>query len=138
MANAQQLMYWDSCVFLAYMNNEQDHVPTIDAFLEGVAKSNGKKKIVTSILAKVEVAVAVTEKNTNRLSDDVEEKIDALWADSSVLELIELHDGIATEARTLIRRAVSRGWSLKPADAIHLATAIQVGVFEFHTYDLKD
>jgi hypothetical protein len=34
----------------------------------------------------------------------------------------------------LIWRAREQGWSLKPADSIHLATAEQMAVDEFHTY----
>ncbi|MGH7557372.1 MAG: hypothetical protein ACREMD_06285 [Gemmatimonadota bacterium] len=34
-----------------------------------------------------------------------------------------------------MREALPRGWSLKPMDAIHLATAGVVGVQALHTYD---
>ncbi|MCH8195349.1 MAG: type II toxin-antitoxin system VapC family toxin, partial [Chloroflexi bacterium] len=30
---------------------------------------------------------------------------------------------------------MTRGWKLKPADSVHLATAKSLGVREFHTYD---
>jgi hypothetical protein len=63
----------------------------------------------------------------------VERKIDALWNDDSVINLIELHDGIALHARELMRRALTQNWSLKPADAIHLASAQWLRVTEIHT-----
>ena len=42
---------------------------------------------------------------------------------------------INDEARRLMRRALTDGRSLKPPDAIHLATAIQQKVTAVHTYD---
>ena len=36
---------------------------------------------------------------------------------------VEFHQGIAQIAKALIREALIQGWSLRPADAIHLATA---------------
>lgn len=42
---------------------------------------------------------------------------------------------IALKAQQLMRAAIVNKWSLKPADAIHLATAAQLKVQEFHTYD---
>ena len=36
-----------------------------------------------------------------------------------------------------MRQAMTQGWSLKPADAIHLASAQSLGIEEFYTYDDK-
>jgi len=33
--------------------------------------------------------------------------------------------------------SIVKGWALKPADAIHLATAKRAAVTEFHTYDAQ-
>jgi predicted nucleic acid-binding protein len=54
-----------------------------------------------------------------------------------VIAFIELHDAIAILARNLMRQALTQGWSLKPPDAIHLASAQWLGVEELHTYDDK-
>jgi hypothetical protein len=68
-------------------------------------------KIVTSILAKIEVAASAQEYSSRVLLAEVEQRIDALWNDDSVISFIELHDGIALHARELMRKALTQGWS---------------------------
>lgn len=131
------LIYWDSCVFLSYIDADKDRIHVLDAILDDVYRSNQTKKIVTSILAKTEVIASAQERATKILSPEVLEKIDALWNDDAVIGIIELHDGIALRARDLMRKALEQGWSLKPPDAIHLASAHWLGVDEIHTYDDK-
>jgi predicted nucleic acid-binding protein len=70
------------------------------------------------------------------LDRSVEAKIDDLWRVGSPIKMVEFFDLIAERARTLVRQGIEQGWGqLKPADAIHLATAQQMGATEFHTYD---
>jgi hypothetical protein len=94
-----KLVYWDSCVFLSYINADPGRIDTLDAILDDIQKSTGESKIVTSIVTKIEVAGSATEYVTRMLSAEVEQKIDALWNDGSIIEFIELHDGIAIRAR---------------------------------------
>ena len=42
---------------------------------------------------------------------------------------------LLSPTRKLMRDALSEGWSLKPGDALHLATADHLKVGAFHTYD---
>ena len=58
-----------------------------------------------------------------------------MWADRRAIKLVEFHQLLQTEARNLIRFAITKDWSLKPADAIHLATAKRLNVTEIHTYE---
>jgi predicted nucleic acid-binding protein len=140
MAEARRIIYWDSCVIIAYLNADTNYdLKVLDSILEDVSESRGKIKIATSIFSKVEVVFDATEKSNNRLDADAEKKIDDFWRDDSVIEVIEFHDGIARAARTLIRDSIPQGWKvLEKGDAIHLATAKWAEVFEFHTYNLKD
>src|SRR5690349_19556396 len=114
MPGKPQLIYWDSCVFLSYIDADKDRIDVLDAILDDIHRSNGAKKIVTSILTKTEVTASAQERATKILLPEVEQKIDALWNDDSVVGIIELHEGIAIRARTLIRKAFEQGWSLKP------------------------
>jgi len=51
------------------------------------------------------------------------------------VKTVEFYDLIGDGARGLIRQSITQGWgSLKPIDAIHLATAQQMDVAGFHTY----
>lgn len=46
MPNEPQLIYWDSCVVIAYLNNEPGRIPTLEAILNEVGKSDGKGKLL--------------------------------------------------------------------------------------------
>ncbi len=139
MAKSRQLFYWDSDVFIAYLSREPSRIVTLETIVADIENSDDKKKIVTSEIAKVEVAFAAYERATRTLDAAFEQRLDDLWADDAVVELVEFHDQIAKQARTFIRQSIASGVkTLKPKDAIHLATAQWVGVYEFHTYNLSD
>lgn len=108
----------------------------LDALLE---ESRGTNIIIVtsvlSVLSVTEVAYAATEKEQQALDPEVEAAINDLFADREVVRLAEYHELIAREAAHLIRDAMVNGWSLKPIDAIHLATAKRLHVAEFHTLD---
>ena len=85
MPSRPEFIYWDSSVFLSYINAYPGRVSVLDAILDDIHRSNGPKKIVTSILAKIEVAASAQESSTRALSIETERKIDSLWNDSSVI-----------------------------------------------------
>ncbi len=90
----------------------------------------------------MEVAFGASEQKHRSLDEETERRIDSLWADPEAVVLVECHNAIGSEARNLIRSAIARGLSLKPLDAIHLATAqwlskVGLTVREFHTYDKR-
>ncbi len=128
-----RLFYWDANLFLSYLNDDPTRVPTLEAILDEIS-NNGKDKIVTSVLSKVEVAWVATEKYNRALDPDEEARIDALWNDP-VIEFVDFNDEITYITRSLLRRAMSRGWGLRTNDAIHLASAEWVGAIEMNTYD---
>jgi hypothetical protein len=68
-------IYWDSCVFLSYINADPGRIDTLDSILDDTHKSNGQSKIVTSILTKIEVAGSATEYTSQVLSAGVEQKL---------------------------------------------------------------
>lgn len=127
--------YWDAVCFLHFVNGHPLYLPTLEAALEDSAKGN--IRILTSTLSVVEVAFGASEQKAGKLDVAVEERINDLWRDSATIELVEYHGRIAYKARELMRSGMEQGWRIKPADAIHLATASVMEVDEIHTYEPK-
>ena len=121
MPENQRIVYWDSCVFLSYINDMPDRIPVLSALLA----SSGKDaiRLYTSALSKVEVSFGAVEKSGHALNPAVEQQITNLWTDPGAIVSVEFHDDIGKEATRLIRDGITQGWSLKPLDAIHLAKA---------------
>lgn len=133
-------VYWDSCVFLSYIQDDASRITAIEGVWEEISK-NKESKIITSSVSILEVAFAAYEKTGGILDAAIAEKLDRMWHDPSIL-LVEAAPFIMFRARDLMREAIaaSRGeWSLKPLDAVHLATAQWTAnshpISEFHTYD---
>ena len=129
-------------MFLSYVNEIPDRIPILEALLASSASDNGVIKIYTSALSRVEVAFAASEQKQQALDSQVAQLLDNLWADPGAVVSIEYHDGIGRRARQLMRDSITKGWSLKPMDAIHLATAqwlcdVGMTVDEFHTYETR-
>jgi predicted nucleic acid-binding protein len=127
--------YWDACVFLSEINATPDRAPIIESILDDC--DQGKTEIYTSILSIAEVAYAETEKDSKVLDDETCKKIEKFWIPPSPIKMIEIGEPILWDAQDLIRAALKNGKSLKPADAIHLATAKRLTIDAVHTYDEK-
>lgn len=132
MPDPTRRIYWDSCVFLSYLEEEAGRIEILETLRHQSAR--GEIEIVTSVATIVEVAFVATERAGGKLSAEAETAIDGLWSDR-IVRLIEFHELIAREARRLIRIGLAQGWSLKGFDAIHLATAHRARLAECHTYD---
>ncbi len=123
--------YWDACVFIHVITGVE--LSTLEPLL--TRAQNKTIEICTSLITIAEVAATQDEKESRRLDPVIEDKIDTLWLPSSPVKLVEVFDSIVFQAKSLMRQAIPRGWSLKPYDAIHLATAQVVKVDQFHSYD---
>ena len=128
-----RLVYWDACVFLSYIQQSEERIEALDAMLDDAGA--GLLHIVTSVMSQVEVAYVEEEKASGQLDSRVEQAIDDLFFDNSVVTLVEYHPIIGRDARDLIRAAIQQGRSIKPMDAIHLATAKHVEAGVLYTYD---
>jgi len=132
MADAERV-YWDACVFLAYINAEPGRIRDVDAILTDASK--GKIELLTSTVTIAEVAFGAVEQKGQPLEKAIEDKINRLWVPPSPVRLVEFHALIAADAVRLMREVRPASLSLKPMDAIHLATARRLEVVRFETYD---
>lgn len=127
-------LYWDANVFLSYINAISDRLRDIEAILEQARR--GEIQIITSVISVAEVAFAASEQQSRALDSDTEERIDALWALGSPVQLVDVHLLIAEKAKALQRAGVPQAWTgLRSCDAMHLATAQHEEVQEMHTYE---
>jgi len=131
-----RFLYWDTDVFLSYLNEHPDRISTLQSILDRISKDK-QSLIVTSTISKVEVAWVAHEKLNRVLNPSEESRIDDLWNDSSVIDFIEFHDDVAIIARDLMRTGMIKDWKLRTNDAIHLASAQWVQCYEINTYDDK-
>jgi len=130
--------YWDACCVTSYINEEPpERMPHLDGVVEEVRLSKGTVLLLTSTVSIVEVAFSIEEQKRRRLLPEEEKRIDELMADTTTIRLAEPHELIMKLARVFIREAMTIEFSLKAADAIHLATAKHLGATEFNTYDTK-
>ncbi|WP_162924329.1 type II toxin-antitoxin system VapC family toxin [Rubrobacter indicoceani] len=74
-------LYWDSCVFLAYIDDEPDRASNIGALLNEAEEE--KVETYTSVVSITEVAFGAAEKSGGRLIEKVEESIRSLWMPAS-------------------------------------------------------
>ena len=142
MPDNRRAIYWDANCWLSYINAISDRLSVLDALLDSASSKSGDIRLYTSAISKVEVAFSVMEQTEKVLDDETNARIESLWDDPNAVTIVEFHDGVGQVAKGLMREAITLGWSLKPLDAIHLATAkwlcdVEYAIKEFHTYDGK-
>lgn len=127
-------VYWDANVVLSYLNGVPERVPIIEELFKQARAE--EIELLTSSVSRVEIAFVQSEKDSGELDQEAEEAIDAFWSPGSPIKTVEFYDLIAEDAKALIRQGIEQGWgSLKPMDAIHVATAQRMKVSEMHSYD---
>lgn len=80
-------IYWDTCVFLSYINGIADRLATVDELLNRARA--GHFELLTSSLSHAEVAFASIEKENGQLDPAIEESIDELWRPGSPIRTVE-------------------------------------------------
>jgi predicted nucleic acid-binding protein len=137
MAGSNPIYYWDTCIFLAWLKDEQSRKA---GEMTGVYDCLNKFKrrelsLMTSTLTITEITIAKIPAGTETLLDGAMQRpnFTKISADVKVARL-------ARDLRNyyLSRENEYEGKTLSVPDAIHLASAILYRATEFHTFDGKD
>lgn len=119
-------------MFLGLINKEADKHPNCLAVWKEAER--GETIIYTSFFTWAEVFKAKCEGKAKPLSEERDKEIEAVL-NQGFIEAVVVDETIGVSARRLMRRFSE---CKKPSDAIHLATALRLGVDEMHTYDGSD
>ena len=126
--------YWDTCLFLAWLNDEQRKTGEMDGIREIIARHKRREvKLVTSVLTQVEVLRSKMPVGVETSFTGLLKRMSRLSMDIKIASLA--HD-LRNHYASVV--AATGGKTLSTPDAIHLATAIHYRVDEFHTFDEKD
>lgn len=118
--------YWDSDVFLGYLNNEPDKVDGCESVL--VAAENGRLIIVTSALTLAEVLYA---KHHKKLPIQMRQTVEGFFK-NRYISVQNVTRFVAEKARDVVW-----DYGVKPKDAIHVATAVVARLPVINTFDEK-
>jgi len=116
--------YWDSCAFLAWLQNEPDRSDACNDTLEEAKQ--GAFIIVTSALTLTET---LWMRGGPKLGEDKAKLLNAFFR-KSFIRVVNVDRSIAETAQKLV-------WSddIKPKDAIHVATALRYKCPMLETFD---
>lgn len=129
---ASEIYYWDSSVFISFLNGEKDRVDIVNQILDEAEMGN--VTIVTSFITITEVLCADEEKP--RTMGEKQKQIIKRFFQKEYIEWIDFSRVIAEAARELCWN-----YGLKSKDAIHLAsaqhivTSEDVILDEVHSFD---
>jgi predicted nucleic acid-binding protein len=132
-ARRRPLIYWDSCIFIAWLNNEQrpgNEMQGVSICLEAIQAD--EIIMMTSAMMKAEVL-------PGKIPPDVRSTFERfLCRRNVVLVDVDLRIGeLSGELRDFyVKQAKVDGEApVEAADAVHLATAIHYGADAFYTFD---
>ena len=127
----RQRIYWDTSVFIALIKGEVsaevDRAGIAQAILR--AAEAGKIELVTSAFTRAEVR---RDRRQPKLTPQQHSRVSAFFR-RSYLHVRPLDQAIGESAAELGER-----YNLKPADAVHLATALSVQADELQHWDDRD
>lgn len=135
-------VYIDSCCFVDWLKRGQGVSLSADEeadcwFTDRIMDASRDKevRVYTSLLTGVEVTKVRDDSGVDRLDKDVQEAIDALlWSGTSGVIPIQPSFFVARQARDL---RWDHDITVKPPDALHIASAVFRGCDEFWTRDQR-
>jgi len=126
---ADRKYYWDTCVWIGLINQEADKLPLCE---HAIAQAEaGEVEIWTSTLSLAEVFKKKVAGAVVGIAEPADQVFENFLSQDYVVR-VQVDVDVALLARRLLRAYPGLA---KPADAIHLATALLNNVDEMHTFD---
>jgi predicted nucleic acid-binding protein len=131
MAGTEPVYYWDSCLFLAWIKDEERQTGDMDGVREVIDRVKRRDaKIITSVLTITEVLDSKLPAGMKALMDGLLKRVNRVGMEIKIARMAhDLRDYYVQ------RSSEFDGKTVAVPDAIHLATAILYRVTEFHTFD---
>ncbi|MCK4632507.1 MAG: type II toxin-antitoxin system VapC family toxin [candidate division Zixibacteria bacterium] len=131
------LVYLDSCIFIAWLKNEQRKNSEETKGVKEVMHliDNNKVRMITSALTRAEVLQCTLSTGTQRDFDNVLRRRNVMVANTDHHTWALTHDLRDHYQNIKVQENLP---TLSVPDAIHLATAIQYEVDTFYTFDEND
>lgn len=130
-------VFWDSCVFSAYLMDEQDayDVPSIENFLEDAKQ--GKLKIYASTISSAEVLPSQMKAAASfeAFMEDFEGAIVPIEPNPIVMTLSGRLRDLPYKKGTSVNRRLSTPDAIMLATAVHLVEGYGVNLDCIHTFD---
>lgn len=131
MPGSSPLYYWDTNLFIAWIQDEQRPTGDMDGVREVMERFRKREAmIMTSVLTTTEMLQCKLPAGVERLISGLMKRLQQKGMDIKIAQLA--HDLRDYYSR---RAAEFDGKTLSVPDAIHLATAIFYRADEFHTFD---
>ena len=128
MPGSRPLYYWDACLFLAWIKDEERPIGEMDGVREIIELSKKRDAVImTSVLTTVEVLAAKIPAGMDTLFQQLMRRVERVGIDTKIVTL-------AHDIRNHYTK-IGDGKTVATPDAIHLATAILYRATEFHTFD---
>jgi predicted nucleic acid-binding protein len=128
MIAGKRVLYWDACVFIAWLKNEQRPPGEMEGVADVVTEiDNHRAILISSVMTRTELLDCKLTDEARTLFERVQQRRD--------LQLINADIRVADLSHEIRNYHQLQGVSLSSPDCIHLATAILYRADEFHTFD---
>lgn len=128
MATGKKIIAWDSCIFIAWLQDEKRDFGVMEGIEETVRKIGGGEVIlITSQVTNMEVL-------ESRLSPDARKKWKEIFNRRNC-QIMDVNPRVGEKASFIRDHYDQKEIKLSVPDSIQLATAIIFNAEEFHTFD---
>lgn len=131
MPGSMPLYYWDTCLFLAWLKDEERDEGEMAGVREVITRSKKRDVILmTSVITTTEILQSRLPAGVATLYTGTMRRLEQKSVDSKIARL-------AHDLRDFYMRRTNEfaGKTLSTPDSLHLATAIMYRADEFHTFD---